>query len=368
MLKVCHLTSVHQFSDPRIFHKECCSLSRNGYDVTLIVPNAECSTISGVKIISFPAKTNSRFRRMLFTVNRIYREACKVDADIYHLHDPELLRIAYKLKKRGKKVIYDSHEFYSLQILERNYIPLLLRNLISGLYSIVETYICRRIDAVVQVCTVGGEDYFKGRCKKSIYLPNTPLLSDIIPEIPTNVIKSNSVVYVGSLTYERGITHLIEASSYTDFRIELVGNFGSDEYKRCVMRNLDNSNVTYLGFIPNKDINSLLVNRCAGISTLLNIGQYSKIDTLPTKVYEYLLAGIPVILSDTKFNRAFIEKYNCGICVNPSNPKEIADAINFLCKDTERASQMGTNGRIAVLDNFNWKHQEETLLGLYKII
>lgn len=232
----------------------------------------------------------------------------------------------------------------------------------------VETYICRRIDAVVQVCTMGGEDFFKGRCKKSIYLPNTPLLSDIISEIPKNVIKSNSVVYVGSLTHERGITHLIEASSYTDIKIELVGNFGSDEYKRSVMRSMNKSNITYLGFIPNKDINPFLVKRCAGISTLLNVGQYSKIDTLPTKVYEYLLAGIPVILSDTKFNRAFIEKYHCGICVNPSNPKEIADAINFLCKDAERASQMGINGRIAVLDNFNWKHQEKTLLELYKTI
>mgnify|MGYP006954327009 CR=1 FL=1 len=52
-----------------------------------------------------------------------YEAALALDCELYHLHDPELLPYALKLKRHGKTVIFDSHEFYSLLIQEKGYIP-----------------------------------------------------------------------------------------------------------------------------------------------------------------------------------------------------------------------------------------------------
>lgn len=62
----------------------------------------------------------SRLQRMRTAAKAVYEKARALDADLYHFHDPELLPYGLKLKKQGKKVIYDSHEFYSYQIREKN--------------------------------------------------------------------------------------------------------------------------------------------------------------------------------------------------------------------------------------------------------
>jgi len=61
-----------------------------------------------------------------------------------------------------------------------------------------------------------------------------------------------------------------------------------------------------------------------------------------------------------------IEKHNCGICVDPLNPEEIAEAIQFIVEHPAEAEQMGKNGRRAVEDRYNWSREEEKLLNLYE--
>ena len=75
MTKVCHITSVHPAHDVRIFHKECTSLAKAGFDVSLICANAETEEKNGVHIVGVAAKSNSRAARALSTVNRVYDRA-----------------------------------------------------------------------------------------------------------------------------------------------------------------------------------------------------------------------------------------------------------------------------------------------------
>lgn len=134
-VKVCHVTSVHPRYDTRIFIKECTSLTNAGYDVTLLVADGKPDEVkNGVKIISVSDIPKSRFHRIIKSSNVMYKKALKVDAEIYHLHDPELLSLARKLKKAGKKVVFDSHENYPAQIKVKGYIPYILRSAISSLY------------------------------------------------------------------------------------------------------------------------------------------------------------------------------------------------------------------------------------------
>ena len=109
--RICHFTSVHSATDGRIFEKECCSLAKAGYEVYFVAPNAKTEIKNGVHIVGVPISNRGRLYRMLCGAKIIYKEALSLNADVYHFHDPELLRFALKLKSQGKKVIFDSHEF-----------------------------------------------------------------------------------------------------------------------------------------------------------------------------------------------------------------------------------------------------------------
>ena len=98
----CHLTSVHKDGDVRIFHKECVSLYKAGFDVTCVLANVEERTMDGVKIETVNHIHKSRLDRMRKTVKLVYKKALEIDADIYHIHDPELLKTGLKLLNKGR--------------------------------------------------------------------------------------------------------------------------------------------------------------------------------------------------------------------------------------------------------------------------
>ena len=97
---VCHLTSVHKRYDTRIFQKQCTSLAAANFDVTLIcVDDQDDEKKDGVNIISISSNTKHTIGRILKIPKKILKVALIVDAEIYKLHDPELITIGLKLKK-----------------------------------------------------------------------------------------------------------------------------------------------------------------------------------------------------------------------------------------------------------------------------
>lgn len=363
MKRICHITSATQDHIPRIIKESKCSL-KYGY-TPFIVAQGNTFSSEGIQFIGIPVNNKGRIYGFTKMTRILYLKSLEVDADIYQLHDPLILRYALRLKKKGKKVIFDSHEFYREQIKEKYYIPKILRNLTSFLYGIYETYICRRIDAVIQVCTLEGRNYFKGRAKKTIFLTNVPIIKEFNQKIKIPFKERKNITYIGSIAYERGITQIIKATYKAGSRLILAGNFINEDYKKEMIRLHEYSVVDYLGFLNNNEIKEVLNECLAGASTLLNIGQYYKIDTLPTKVYEYMLMALPVILSDTPFARKIVNEYKIGICVNPENIEEIAQAITYFMQNPSIAEQMGQNGREAVYNFLNWEREMDKLIQLY---
>ena len=193
MTKVCHVTSVHPPEDVRIFQKECVSLARAGYDVTLVQQGGDYEK-DGVHILGFGDIAPNRFQRMLMTAWRAYRRALEADADVYHLHDPELLPYGLKLKKKGKKVIFDSHENTLESILQKEWIPAPLRKMVYHWFKAHQEGVCRQLNAVISV-TPNIVEYFRSINSRTVQVANFPILPAKMPPLPER--SDRTLVFAG---------------------------------------------------------------------------------------------------------------------------------------------------------------------------
>ena len=365
MKKVCHVTCVHSSGDTRIFHKECCSLARNGYQVWLVAPG-ESREEEGVHIRGIgpkPAGTLNRLRAGM--AGKAYRAALELDCQVYHIHDPELLPYARKLAGKGKKVIFDSHEDYAQQVYERGYFPGPLRKTAAGLYTAMETWAIRPLQAVVVPSTKLGKDIFEGRSRRTVFLDNLPEAGRFPAPEPFSPDSANAVGYVGGITQSRGITQLVKACHAAQARLRLGGPVWPS-YRQELEAMPEYACVEYEGVLPYDRVPAFCRSFRVGACVLLDQGQYWTFDNINTKVYEYMGAGLPVIVSGTRAARRLAEEYDCCLCVDPENTEEVARAIRTLLDDPERAWQMGQNGYRAVMETFNWSREEEKLLALYR--
>ena len=121
--------------------------------------------------------------------------------------------------------------------------------------------------------------------------------------------------------------------------------------------------IEYVGRISRKEVNELYGNSRIGI--LLYQPAENHFKSQPIKLFEYMAAGLPVIASNFELWKEIIEKNDCGVCVDCTNPECVKKAIQGLINDTEKLKIMGDNGRRAVENKFNWKNEEKKLIELY---
>ncbi len=178
MNKIVHLTSVHGRHEIRTFLKECVSLARYGYDVSIIIADGQGDEIKdGVKIYDAGPKTGGRLSRMTKTVSRVYEKAKTLNGDIYHFHDPELIPVGLKLKKQGKKVIYDVHEDYGRGYLkQRMAAENFTRNTVANIFDRYEKKAAKSFDGIV-TATPHIRKKFEKINKNTIDINNYPILN-----------------------------------------------------------------------------------------------------------------------------------------------------------------------------------------------
>lgn len=364
LVKITHLTSAHPRYDTRIFIKMCSSLAKvKNFEINLIVSDNSPNEIkNNVHIISVK-KLPGRLNRILKTTNDIFTQAIQLDSDIYHLHDPELIPIGIKLKKRGKKVIFDTHEDIALQILSKSYLNLYTRKMISVFFSIFEKYAYKKFDYII-AATPFIRDKFLKVTKNCIDINNYPKLEEFNFTFPSPS-KQNAVCYIGSIAEIRGIKEIVLAmESVQNATLLLAGDFRENNVQNEVENYAGWKKVESLGFLGRNDVTDVMNKSKAGLVTLYPIPNY--LDALPVKMFEYMASGLPVIASNFKLWQKIINEHKCGICVNPYSPSEIADAISYIITHPEEAETMGKNGQKAILEQYNWDIEEQKLFTLYQ--
>ncbi len=362
MCKIVHLTSVHHLFDTRIFHKECKTLAKLGYEVVLVVQHEQDEKIDGIQIQALP-KPKNRIERMTRTIWQVYRRAIQENAQVYHFHDPELIPIGLTLKLQGQTVIYDVHEDVPRQILSKYYIPKYIRHFTSALIEKIENCASSYFDEIV-TATPFIEKRFAKLGRYVINVKNYPIVEELCLLDINLFPKEHAVCYVGGITDIRGIFEMIEAIGQTDAKLLLAGKFSSGSQRSQAMAMSGWTNVQELGHLNRQEVSQTLARAVAGLVVLHPVDNY--INALPVKMFEYMSAGIPVIASNFSLWKEIVEGNQCGICVDPLNPQAIAKAIQWILEHPDEAKRMGENGRKAVEEKYNWEAEAEKLRSLYR--
>ena len=359
---VAHLTSVHQRSDTRIFIKQCSSLTEK-YITYLVVADGKGNSKTNDVNIHDVGSFKSRKNRIINAPKAILKEALEINADLYHLHDPELIPIGLKLKKLGKTVIFDSHEDVPNQILSKYYLNPFIRRPISELMRRYEMFACSKLDAIIAATPFIEEKFLKIN-PNTVNVNNYPIVKEFA-SITHSSENSQKVFYVGSITAVRGIEEIVDALNFTQSNASLLlgGSFADNKLEEKVKRMKSWRKVQYLGFINRQQIETCLSESIAGLVVLHPTPSF--LESLPVKMFEYMSAGIPVIASDFPLWKTIINENNCGICVDPLNPKAIAETIDYFIQNPSIARQMGENGRKSVESKYNWDIEKTKLFNLY---
>ena len=159
--------------------------------------------------------------------------------------------------------------------------------------------------------------------------------------------------------------HITKAAHRAKVKLILAGKFHSESFEKEIKQVEEADALDYRGFVDRGGVLSIYKESSVGLCTLLNRGQYLKSHNLPTKAYEYMSMGLPVIISDSAYTRELLKKYPFGVAVDPEDIDEISKAIIKLKHNPELSREMGRNGRRAVLQEFNWGIEEKKLLELY---
>lgn len=367
MTKVIHLTSVHQPYDNRILFKECSTLTNNGYEVVLIAPYDHDEIINGVQLRSIPIPSG-RLSRILFTMNKIYAQALKENGEIYHIHDPELLPLVPLLKRREKYVIFDMHEYMPMALMWKPWIPLYIRPMFKQAFSFIERLFLSKCPVIF-----AEHSYQKHYSWIKIHetILNTPISYELFKHIHPKKHNVFTIGYFGRVAQQRGSLVTLEALSHLAQRdcivhFDCIGPFSNKQHEDEVTTLVDSLNLQGVHFHGWQKPGSgwdILAHCHVGLAVLQDNPNY--FESYPTKIFEYMGMGLPVIASNFPLYKDIVEKNKCGICVNPSDPIEISNAIQWLQQHPEKANEFGKQGRLTVIKQFNWDAEAIKLIKFY---
>lgn len=366
-MKICILTTTHSPVDGRIFHREAKTL-RKRHEITLIAPSekSDIYTSDKIKIITVKKGRSNIFH--ILTVWRIFRVALHLKSDVYHCHEPDALLIGSILKLLfRKKVIYDIHEHwpseipFDIGIRQKS----LLFSVLTGYISAIELLLARYSDRIIGVSESVGERFIQ---LNPVIIPNYPVI-DNYTNYDESTHDPNSLMYVaGQMHAFHGIHECIEAMirllpSNPQLVLFLIGNIREDLHE-VLSRPEVKENVKRCGFLPYDKLHEILIG--GGIGLLVFQPYYYNIKIgLPNKLFDYMLAGLPVIASNFPEIRKIVLDAKCGLLIDPTDVDALADAILHIIENPSIAKEMGKNGKMAIFSRYNWSTLENKLLDIY---
>ena len=367
---IIHISTVHPRSDTRIFLKQLISLSKKFSDVNLLVADGLGNEeVKNIKIIDF-GKPLNRFERIAYKPFKIFNFLKNKNIEVIQIHDPELLPLALFLTWKGRKVIYDAHEDYRLDLLSREWIPRIFRRISAKLVGLIEDYIVSKISGTI-CATDSIEKRLKNKSQISTVINNFPIIdefSDIHKSEHMGARGKLRVCYVGAIAEERGLRPIVKAllDFHGDVMLELGGTFTDRAFEDSLKNENGWQYVNYYGQISRKEMNEVFLKSDIGVITYFPLK--SHLESQPNKIFECLSARLPIICSNFDHWKRLFKGYNCAYFVDPKNSESISEGISYFIENKLSINEMGLNARELVETKYSWESEEEKFLSFYKQI
>lgn len=366
--RIVHLSSLHPALDVRIFHKECRSLARAGFDVHLVVHDPPAAVLDGVTLHAIPPAAGSKWTRAASRLARTYRAARALEAPVYHFHDPELIPVGAALKARGATVVYDVHEDAPREALTQLRARPLDARILSATWRAYEALARRTLDGFV-CATDDIASHFPA--ERRVVVANYPMRGEFEgvahPAAPEPVAR---FLYVGGLSKVRGVVEMLDAVAMLPpgepAVLELMGRAFPAGLVDELARHPGWGRVDYRGWQEREAMVARFAGARAGLVVLQPAPEY--VVSLPIKLFEYMAAGLPVVASDFPLWREIVEDAGCGLLVDPTDPAAIAGAMTWILRNPAEARAMGERGRRRAQERYSWDAEARRLTAFYEAL
>ncbi len=291
----------------------------------------------------------------------------RLKGDVFHSQDVYSLPVAYLgSRTSGARLIYDVHEYYigtpalADRFLERT------------IWGTIEGAFIREADRVITVCDsiadVLRERYGipRPRVVRNLprlrHVPRTDALRrwlGIPDEEPV-------LVYQGVIQRGRGLFVAIEALRRLKRGVLVFLGDGAlrDEVREYAVRAGIEDRVFLSGWVPLEKLPIYTASADVGLCLIEDLG-YSYYVSLPNKLFQYIMAGVPVLASDFPEIGKVVREAGVGLLADPSDPEDVAAKARRLLEDRGLWERCSKNAEKAA-EVYNWEKEKERLVEVYR--
>jgi len=352
-------------TDKRV-NKVAGTLIKFGFDVLLVGRK-----LPGSLPVNFSFKTH-RFK-LLFNKGvmfyasynmRLFFFLLFAKADIFLSNDLDTLPANFLASKfRKKKLVYDSHEYFT-EVPE-----LVNRPKIKHIWEKVEKFILPKIEYSYTVCRSIAEIYSNKYNIEMKVVRNIPecelFLKDIKPVFPDATKNKKIILYQGTVNIGRGIEHIIEAMQFVENAVFVI--IGDGDIKKLLEEKVKelqlSDKVFFLGKIPFEILHAYTKKADIGISLEENIG-LNYYYALPNKLFDYIRANVPVLASKLPEIENIVKTYDIGCFIENHSPEHIAEKINFMLNNEDKIQDWKRNIKKASAE-LCWEDEEQVLREIF---
>jgi glycosyltransferase involved in cell wall biosynthesis len=317
----------------------------------------------GFRAVKFLVGRQGRALKTLAINRRMIEVGMSIGADVYHSHDLNTLYIGAMCKRKaGARLVYDSHELQT----ERNRMTKWWRRWAAWNEQKWLPYADAMIVASPSWIDINRKKYGKVP-DRSVSIINTPELVSIDEPrdlrgelgIPAD---TPILLYQGSIQENRGIEPAIDAITLLPHAVLVVIGYG---YHRSALeadvrkRGLTDR-VKFFGPIPNDELLDWTAAADIGLCNIVN-SSLSYYTSLPNKLFEYIIAGIAIIGSDSPEIGRVVQEEGVGEVADPVDPESLAAATRTILSDLDRY-RAATH---AAALKYNWGIEQQKLLSVY---
>ncbi len=341
------LSTVHPINDPRIVGKIKNSLEKH-FSVFCILPNKQYRRV---------------FWRILLLQPAVLLKFLTIRPQIVHIFAPELLPLAFIFRWFGARIVYEVQENLYKKFPTKKYNK---GWLFERLFS-----------------------YFDQKARKSFYLIFTEdaylneyqnlanhyaIVHNFAKKewlnLPQPTFESTDFLYAGVISNERAFDTMVAAiailkKQYPTVKLHLFGRININLYDIFGYEDVKD-NLIFYGYTNQQKIFETAQKTMAGIALLKPVGDYP--DSYPSKIFDYMALGLPVITSDFELYTQLVEINECGFCISPNDAEMLAQKMNQLIENRKEAKKIGQNGRAAINKTYNWENEVANLIRLYERI